>query len=167
MSLFFGRTSCDLQIPYKVDPNPWKQHQNWVAIERWATYFARNCAGGCAMEEIQWSQPSTLDGSTSPPWQSEQDRTLVAVKALCNTPDPDPVEFTFYRNGDTITSLTMPAGENVVKAVDLSANFGADGEFLTFAVTDLGAGTGSGWTVIAYFDCGGEPGAPPDPPIEA
>ena len=46
---FFGRTSCDLQVPYKVDPNPWKQHQNWLAIERWATYLVRNClaaAGG-------------------------------------------------------------------------------------------------------------------------
>jgi hypothetical protein len=46
---FFGRTPCDLQIPYKVDPNPWKQHQNWLAIERWATYLVRNClaaAGG-------------------------------------------------------------------------------------------------------------------------
>ena len=45
---FFGRTNCDLQVPYKLDPNPWKQHQNWLAIERWATYLTRNCLTGPA-----------------------------------------------------------------------------------------------------------------------
>ena len=52
---FFGRTNCDLQIPYKVDPNPWKQHQNWLAIERWATYLVRNClaaAGGAGVSNL-------------------------------------------------------------------------------------------------------------------
>lgn len=167
---FFGRSNCDLQIPYKVDPNPWKQHQNWVAIERWASYFARNCSGGCEQEVI-FSVPTTLTGSTSPPWQStRRDLTLTRLTMLFgNVVDTQPVTVTAYQNGNAIVEVTMAAGENVVhvESADMDSaytNFGLDGEFLTFACTDLGANEASAVTVIALFDCGGSDGTPPDPP---
>jgi hypothetical protein len=61
MPLFFGRTSCDLQVPYKLDPNPWKQHQNWLAVERWATYLTRNCLSASGMPQ-SWC--TSVDGES-------------------------------------------------------------------------------------------------------
>ena len=50
MPTFKGTTNCDLRIPYKnLPPSSYptflpKLFANFVAIERWATYFSRNCS---------------------------------------------------------------------------------------------------------------------------
>ena len=168
---FFGRTNCDLQIPYKLDPNPWKQHQNWLAIERWATYFARNCSGACVPYELVVSNPGILSETPSPPWQSTNvDRTLTRLTLLFGGEiDTSPVTITAYNNSDTVGTITMPAGDNVVHVESTSLDstyttFALDGQFLTFTVTDLGDNLASRVTIIAVFDCGTGTGSPPDPP---
>lgn len=170
---FFGRTNCDLQIPYKVDPNPWKQHQNWLAIERWATYFARNCSGACVPYELVISNPGLLSTTPSPPWQSTNvDRTLTRLTLLFGGEvDSSDVTVTAYNNSDIVGTITMPAGSNVVHVestalVDAYTTFALDGQFLTFTVTDIGANTASRVTIIAVFGCGSGTGSPPDPPEE-
>jgi len=173
MPLFFGRSNCDLQIPYKVDPNPWKQHQNWLAIERWATYFARNCGANCH-HELVVSNPGILSSTPSPPWQSMTNRRLTRLTVLVGgTVDTSDVVIVAYNNADTIATITLPAGDNVVHveeaALDATyTNFGTDGQFLTFAATDVGDNIASRVTIIAVFTCGTSGGSPPDPeePVE-
>lgn len=172
--LFRGTTNCDLVVPYKTLPPPSyptflpKLAANFLAIEKWATYFSRNCITRCE-HEVVFSVPTTLSGTVSPPWQAGlRDMRLKRLKMLFgNAVDSQPVTVTALRNGNVIAEITMPANDNVVNVeeADLDPdqrNFGLDGEFLTFQCTDLGANEASAVTVIAYFDCAGTDGVPPD-----
>lgn len=179
LRLFRGTTNCDLVVPYKTLPPPSyptflpKLAANFLAIEKWATYFSRNCITRCE-HEVVFSVPTTLSGTVSPPWQAGlRHMRLTRLKMLFgNAVDSQPVTVTALRNGNTIAEITMPGGDNVVNVeeedlVSDQRNFGLDGEFLTFQCTDLGANEASAVTVIAYFDCGGEHGTPPDSGSEA
>ncbi len=119
MPLFFGRTSCDLQVPYKLDPNPWKQHQNWLAVERWATYFARNClsAGSCltATSSTYTFDPTSSGGSAgnTSRWapKTAMNLTKLQVRSL-NPPSGDDLEVNLYdaTGPSTLATVTLTDG---------------------------------------------------------
>lgn len=75
LRLFRGTTNCDLVVPYKTLPPPSyptflpKLAANFLAIEKWATYFSRNClpaATGGLPSAWCWSEAAASDGSD--PW---------------------------------------------------------------------------------------------------
>lgn len=126
-----------------------------------------NCA-----HELVISNPGTLSTTPSPPWQSGSPRRLIRLKVLVGGEvDTADVVIDAYNNSDTIATMTLPANANTLYVEEASlnsnyTNFGTDGQFLTFAATDIGDGVATRVTIIAYFTCGIEGGSPPDPPGE-
>lgn len=122
MPLFFGRTSCDLQVPYKLDPNPWKQHQNWLAIERWATYLTRNClptgSGSCltATSADYTFDPTAGGGSAgnTSRWAPKADMNLtkLEVRSL-NPPSGDDFVVNLYDETGPSTLATVTLSDGV------------------------------------------------------
>lgn len=125
---FFGRTSCDLQVPYKIDPNPWKQHQNWLAVERWATYFARNCmssGGSCltATSTTQVFDPTSAggNGARTSPWQPYAAMNLVTLRARCAyEPSGGDIEVLLW---DEVSATQLGSTVTLVDATDTEASW--------------------------------------------
>jgi hypothetical protein len=118
MPLFFGRTNCDLQIPYKIDPNPWKQHQNWLAIERWATYLTRNClpagSGSCltatlATETADLSSGAAVTARWAP--KAAMNLTQLQVRAAFAPSDADlTLTLVDEVGATTLATVTLTSG---------------------------------------------------------
>lgn len=161
-------SNCDLRIPNKnlsaADPRFTKLlEENWRKLEEWVRYQNRNC--GCEMSEVQFTFVNTLTTDESGAWQSDRKRRATGARLTMNGyADTSDISITVYRNGESIGVLTLPAGENwTTTTFSPAANFGPNGEFLSIAATDIGDLVASKFTVIVYFACGGEDGAPPDP----
>lgn len=167
LRLFRGTTNCDLVVPYKTLPPPSyptflpKLAANFLAIEKWATYFSRNClpagSGSCltATYKDRVFDPTALGGSgaTTSAWRPTTTMNLTRLVARgSNAPDGSDLTFELWdsvsssQKGGTVTLIDSTDTE-----VQWTGSVPVDDTMLLYFVV-VGSGFISNVCVQAWFD---------------